>query len=171
MADQLLIAVLGNRNSGKSMSWNKLFEYNEMGKTVRTGEHLRYLYLNRAQWVDDVFLINGSPQERGIAIEKIITKKLTPTIVLCSIQYVEGMKSTFEYFFNQEYDVFVQWLNPGYSDEKTIIDDPNAVNWLIGKGAVLSKRNGQKPIEDRVEEIRQQILGWATYRDLIRTEF
>lgn len=171
MADKLLIAVLGNRNSGKSTTWNKLFEYNDKGETVRTGVCLRYLYLSKAQWVNDVFLISGSPEERGIPIEKIIPKKLSPTIVLCSIQHVEEMKSTFGYFFNRGYDVFVQWLNPGHSDEGVIIDKLNIVDWLIGKGAILAKRNGKRPIDDRVEEIRQQILGWATYRDLVKTEF
>jgi hypothetical protein len=166
MADKLLIAVLGNRNSGKSKTWNMLF-----GSTVKTGTQLRYLYLNKAQWVDDVFLVSGSSEERGLPIEDIIPKDLSPTIVLCSVQYREGMESTFDYFFNHGYDVFVQWLNPGYSDESVYVDKLNAVDWLLSRGSVLAKRNGQHPIESRVEEIRRQILGWATYHDLVKTEF
>ena len=166
MADRLLIAVLGNRHSGKSKTWNTLF-----GGRVKTGTALRYLYLNKAQWVDNVFLIYGSAEERGLSIEEIMPKELSPSIVLCSVQYREGMKSTFDHFFDHGYDVFVQWLNPGYSDEASYADSLNVVGWLLEKGAVLAKRNGQNPVEDRVEEIRQQVLGWATYRDLVRTEF
>jgi hypothetical protein len=166
MADKLLIAVLGNRNSGKSKTWNMLF-----GSTVKTGRQLRYLYLNKAQWVDNVFLISGSSEERGLPVEEIIATEISPSIVLCSVQYCEGMDATFDYFFCRSYDVFVQWLNPGYSDETVYVDSLNAVDWLLGKGAVLAKRNGQNSVEGRVEEIRQYILGWATHRDLVRTEF
>ena len=166
MADKLLIVVLGNPNSGKSKTWNTLF-----GSTVKTGSQLRYLYINKAQWVDNVFLVSGSSEERGLPIEEIMPNESSPSIVLCSVQYGEVMKSTFDYFLGRGYDVFVQWLNPGYSDEAASVDSLNAVDWLVGKGAVLAKRNGQNPVEGRVEEIRQQILGWATYHDLVRTEF
>jgi hypothetical protein len=166
MTDRLLIAVLGNRNSGKSKTWNTLF-----GQTVKTGTAPRRLYLNKAQWVDDVFLVSGSSEERGIPIEKIMPEESSPAIVLCSVQYREGMESTFDYFFNHGYDVFVQWLNPGYSDEASYADSLNAVGVLLEKGAVLAKRNGQTAPDNRVEEIRRQILGWATYHDLVGTEF
>ncbi len=166
MADRLLIAVLGNRNSGKSKTWNSLF-----GQTVKTSSTPRRLYLNKAQWVDDVFLVSGSSEERGISIEEIMPEELSPTIVLCSVQYREGMESTFNYFFNRGYDVFIQWLNPGYADEASYADSLNVVGELLGKGAVMAKRNGQNAPDRRVEEIRQQILGWATYHDLVGTEF
>ena len=165
MADNLIIAVVGNRNSGKSKTWNTLFK-----STVKTGSELRHLYLNAAQWVDNVFLVSGSPEERDIAIEDLMPKE-SPSIVLCSVQYRTGMENTFDYFFNQGYDVFVQWLNPGYSDEASYADNLNIVSWLLDKGAILSKRNGTHSPENRVEEIRQHILGWAKYRDLLRTEF
>ena len=166
MADRLLIAVLGNRDSGKSTTWNVLFR-----SIVKTGKQLRYLYLNKAQWVDNVFLISGSPEERDIPVEEIVPREPLPTFVLCSVQYLQGMEATFEYFFNSGYDIFVQWLNPGYADDAPCLDFLNISNWLLEKGAVLSKRNGHNAPEERVEEIRQQILGWATYRDLVRTEF
>jgi len=82
-------------------------------------------------------------------------KELSPSIVLCSIQYREGMESTFAHFINQGYDVFGQWLNPGYSDDTSYVDNLNIVGWLLERGAVIARRNGQNPIEDRVEEIRQ----------------
>ena len=56
--EKLLIAVLGNRNSGKSHTWNTLF-----GSTVRTGKEERRLYFNDCEYVN-VFLVSGSPEER-----------------------------------------------------------------------------------------------------------
>jgi ribosome biogenesis GTPase A len=40
MTDRLFVGVLGNRNSGKSTTWNTLF-----GATVRTGQYPRILTL------------------------------------------------------------------------------------------------------------------------------
>jgi hypothetical protein len=165
MADRLVIATLGNRNSGKSKTWNTLFQ-----RTVKTGSALRRLYLNKAQWVDEVFLVSGSPEERDMAVEDLVPSE-PPTIVLCSAQYRDGVKDTFNFFFRREYDVFVQWLNPGYSDEAEYADDLNLRGWLIDNGAIFCKRNGRDDPAQRVDEIRQQILGWATLRDLVCTEF
>jgi len=126
---------MGNRNSGKSRTWNALFE-----KTVRTGKGARDLYLNKAQWIADVFLVSGSPQERGIPVEEMLPED-SPKVVLCSIQFRAGAESTFDYFFHQGYDVFVQWLNPGYSDDEEYDDDIGLSGWLIEKGAVLCRRD------------------------------
>jgi len=48
--ENLLVSVLGNINSGKSHTWNKLF-----GLTVRTGKKERRLYFNDCKYVK-VFL-------------------------------------------------------------------------------------------------------------------
>lgn len=149
MADKLLVAVLGNRNSDKNKTWNTLFE-----TTVKTGKQLRHLYLNEAQWVDSIFLASGSSEERGLPIEDIMPKGSSPTIVLCSVQYRRGMESTFDYSLNHGYDLFVQWLNPGYSDESVYVDSLNAVDWLLSKEAVIAERNGRSEIDVRVEELR-----------------
>ena len=58
MSENLLISVLGNRNSGKSYTWNTLFK-----QTVRTGTELRRLYLTDNEYVE-VFLVSGSAEER-----------------------------------------------------------------------------------------------------------
>lgn len=165
MTDRLLVSVLGNRNSGKSRTWNALFE-----GTVKTGTRLRRLYLNKAQWVDEVFLVSGSPEERDTPIEDLMPRD-APRIVLCSMQYRGGVKDTFSYFFRQGYTVYVQWLNPGYSDSSGYTDGLDLQEWLVGKGALLCRRNGQEDPTQRVSDIRQQILGWATFRNLVATEF
>jgi hypothetical protein len=56
MTDKLVVAVLGNRNAGKSLTWNELF-----GRTVRTGKDLRLLKLNAHEAVE-VFLVSSSPE-------------------------------------------------------------------------------------------------------------
>ena len=110
MGERLLIAVMGHRNSGKRKTWNTLFE-----RTVKTGKRPRRLYLNEAQWIDNVFLVGESPEERGVPVKQLLPQR-APRIVLSSVQYRQGVDDTFNFFLRRGYDVFVQWLNPGYSD-------------------------------------------------------
>lgn len=57
--NKLAVVVLGNRNSGKSTTWNTLFDH-----TVRTGKEQRVLWFNRCEKTR-LFLVSGSPEERG----------------------------------------------------------------------------------------------------------
>lgn len=164
MSDRLLIAVLGNRNSGKSTTWNRLFN-----ATVKTGKYERTLSLNAAQSVD-VFLISGSPEERGVEVEELLPDALPP-IVLCSTQYRADVKDTYNYFFKRGYEVIVQWLNPGHSDEAFYEDELALQDYLLSKGATLQIRSGAIDPMSRVKELRQFILGWASHRDLLRTDW
>lgn len=164
MAERLLIAVLGNRNSGKSTTWNRLFN-----ATVKTGKYERTLYLNAAQSVN-VFLISGSPEEREKEVEDLLPDALPP-IVLCSTQYRADVKDTYNYFFSNGYEVIIQWLNPGHSDKETYEDDLALQNYLLSKGATLQIRDGKIDPTPRVKELRQFILGWASHRDLLRTDW
>lgn len=164
MGNRLLIAVLGNRNAGKTTTWNRLFD-----ATVKTGKYERALFLNRAQFVD-VFLINGSPEEREIDVEDLLPQTL-PSIVLCSTQYRVDVKDTYNYFFRKGYEVFVQWLNPGHSDVQEYSDQLALVDFLLAKGATVQVRDGTVDPASRVREIRQFILGWATHHDLVQTQW
>lgn len=164
MPERLFISVLGNRDAGKTRTWRTLF-----GRDVRTGKHERQLYLNPAQWVD-VFLVSGSPEERRMPIEQMLDGEL-PSIVLCSAQYLDEARQTFDHFFQNEYQVFVQWLNPGYHDPNAYSDDVSLGKYLLDNGATLQVRNGRKPAGPRVSELRQLILGWATMRGLVQTDF
>jgi len=164
MSDRLLIAVLGNRDSGKSKTWNALF-----GSTVKTGKNIRSLYLNRAQ-AAEVFLVSGSPEERDIYVSEILPDPL-PQIVLCSTQYREDVRETFDFFFREGYEVFVQWLNPGFKDDGSYDDIFELRDYLLMNGATLQVRDGRINEASRVKELRQFILGWASYRNLVWTEF
>src|SRR4051812_18067671 len=104
MKDKLVVAVLGHRNSGKSTTWNTLF-----GHTVRTGNKIRRLFLTESEWVD-AFLVSGSPEERHTYVGEIIGEQ-SPSLVLCSMQYRADVTQTIDYFLENEYALFVQWLN------------------------------------------------------------
>ena len=124
MSDRIVIALLGNRHAGKSETWNILF-----GSTVRTGRHPRPLYLNRCEYVE-VFLVSGSPEERGTYVGDIVTAE-NPRIVLCSMQYGYSVTETINYFLNTGYSMFVQWLNPGYSDPDRVDDEFGIIEYLL----------------------------------------
>lgn len=89
MSDRLAVVVLGNRNSGKSSTWNRLFD-----DTVKTGKYQRWLFLNKAQSVE-VFVVSGSPEERGLEVDSILPEPL-PGQVLCSAQCREDVLETFK---------------------------------------------------------------------------
>jgi hypothetical protein len=160
----LVVAVLGHRHTGKSTTWNALF-----GATVRTGKYERRLYLNKSQYVN-VFLVSGSPEEREEYVGEIITAE-RPSIVLCSTQYIAGVQKTYEYFFRNGYQPFVQWLNPGHGDPGKYPDSIALLPYLLDSGATVQTRDGNIDPAARVREIVQHVLGWATYHDLVRTEF
>lgn len=160
----LAVTTIGNRNSGKSRTWNTLFD-----ATVKTGKHERRLYLNKAQYVN-VFLVSGSPEERDEYVGEIITVE-KPSIVLCSTQYIESVRTTYDFFFKNGYEVHAQWLNPGFNDAGRYEDNLELLPYLMRKGATVQMRDGKADPAVRVQELVHAILGWATYHDLVRTEF
>jgi hypothetical protein len=62
-------------------------------------------------------------------------------------------------------------LNPGYGDVTSYQDALGLKDYLLNKGATLQVRDGNVDPLHRVQELRQFILGWAKYRDLVRTKF
>jgi hypothetical protein len=163
--EKLLVSVLGNRNSGKSTTWNTLFDI-----TVKTGTKSRRLYLNDKEFVN-VFLVSGSPEERETYVGEIITEN-NPRIVLCSMQYRTDVIQTIDYFLQRNYFIYCHWLNPGYDDvnEQPQFDLYGIFNYLIGMNSSVGVRNAKNDLNDRVEEIKEYIYGWAKYRNLIMTE-
>jgi hypothetical protein len=164
MPDRLLVSVLGNRHTGKTTTWHTLFD-----ASVNTGKHERKLYLNAAQWVK-VFLVSGSPEERKMPIQTMLGGKL-PQIVLCSTQYRATVKSTYDHFFGNDYEVFTQWLNPGHGEVTKYPDNLGLGTYLLDRGATLHVRDGRIDPSRRVKELRQFLLGWATHRGLVHTNF
>jgi hypothetical protein len=163
--NKLLVSVIGKRNSGKSSTWNSLF-----GRTVKTGTKLKRLYLNETEYVN-VFLVSGSPEERETYVGELITIE-NPAIVLCSMQYRKDVSQTIDYFIERDYQVYSQWLNPGFDNlnELPQFDTLGIFNYLIGLNSTVGIKNGKINLNSRVQEIREYIYGWAKYRNLILTD-
>jgi hypothetical protein len=162
--ENLLISLLGNRDSGKSTTWNELF-----GRNVRTGNEIRRLYLNSNEYVE-VFLISGSPEERDKYVGDIVGEK-SPRIILCSMQYRHDVISTIDYFLNNNYTIYCQWINPGYSDDSNfqMFDILGVYNYLASKLSTISIQSGKSNLNSRVQLIKEHIYGWAKYKDLIHS--
>lgn len=163
MRKNLVVAVIGNRHSGKSSTWNALFD-----GIVRTGSNMRKLYLRGKEYVE-VFLVSGSPEERGLYVGEIITKD-NPRVVLCSMQYRGDVIDTIGYFTERDYFLFMHWLNPGYSDDSYNQDSIGLVPRVLAEDSMLGIRNGQVDLSDRVREIRDFIYGWAKMRNLLLSD-
>lgn len=189
MADRLFVAVIGERNAGKSTTWNTLF-----GRTVNTGKKARSLNVFAVDSVDvrlingsneekrrnlsevladtelDVFIISGSNEEKKRYAQKVL-ENIECRIVLCSVQYgEEAFERTWGYVFSEGFSIYAQWLNPGHHGGEAW-DRLGLVNRLLAKNAVVSIRDGREEgarLHARVEEIRQYIHGWAAPRGLLR---
>jgi hypothetical protein len=159
----LLVVVLGNSNSGKSFTWNKLFK-----RRVKTGKKSRKLYLTNDEYVE-VFLVSGSPEEREIDVRKIITPRNKPPIVLCSMQYQKEAVKKIKWFAKNRYFLFIHWLNPGHGDSGTVEDNLNFTEEILAYESLLGIRDGKISAKNRVQEMRDFIYGWACSRKLLRT--
>ena len=160
MNDRLIIGVLGNRNSGKSKTWNTLFD-----KTVITGTHKRKLQLSETEWTS-VFLISGSPEERETYVGNIIGNA-NPQIVLCSMQYREDVTKTIDYFAKHNYDFIIHWLNPGFNDGIKIEDSIQLIPHILNYNSLVGIRHGKADPRERVNEIKKILRGWANGRGLL----
>jgi hypothetical protein len=156
---RLAVGVLGLRNAGKSHTWNTLF-----GRTVRTGNHR--LHLRPGEYVE-TFLISGSPQEQRKDIKDIL-KNQRHKIVLCSMQYIEGVQRTLDYFASNHFFLYLQWLNPARKRyDVRGFDDLGLTSRVLAARSLLSMRNGHKHAGSRVQELREFIYGWAKFHGLL----
>lgn len=160
MGDRLFVAVLGNRNSGKTTTWNTLF-----GRIVKTGKQSRSLALRPGECVE-VFLVSGSFEERNLYAGDVLEDQ-DSRIVLCSMQYTEEVAKTLDYVKEKGFDLYVHWLNPGYSDQGENWDRLGLVNRILDAPSALAIRSGKVNPASRVQEMREFIYGWAVYRGLI----
>lgn len=161
MVDRLFVGVLGHRNSGKSFTWNTLF-----GGTVRTGSNARRLELRPGECVE-VFLISGSNEERDQYAGDVLDNQ-SARIILCSVQYVRHASLTLDYIEEQDFWIYVQWLNPGRNDpDCQHADYVGLASRLLHMGATVAIRNGKEDATSRVKELREIIYGWASFRGLV----
>lgn len=125
--------VLGTQNSGKSTGWYTLF-----GGKVHTSKAPRRLAVD-GDCILDVFLINGSCEERGVPIQKVLGG-LLPDCILASLQFVDigkndiSPRDTVGYLLDNQYAIEVIWLNPGFKDSRTLDDEFGLIAWLEDQG-------------------------------------
>jgi hypothetical protein len=154
------VSVLGNRDAGKSQTWNTLF-----GRTVRRSKSTHSLNLRPNECVE-VFLVSGSFEERREYVGDILDNQ-DCRIVLCSMQYTEEVHKTLDYLIDKDFFLYVQWLNPGCKDGGETWDRMGLVNRILSVPSAFSIRSGKVDEKPRVQEIREFIYGWALYRKLI----
>jgi hypothetical protein len=114
----------------------------------------------------EVFLVSGSPQERKQYTASILRNQKA-RIVLCSIQYVEEAADTVQHVLEEDFWIYVQWLNPGYNDPNWYPDYLGIGDRLLYAGATMAVRSGRASVNSRVRELKEFIYGWAAFRNLI----
>lgn len=154
MERKLLIGVLGNLGAGKSTTWNEFF-----GRNVHTGKNIRYINIHDEKI--PVFLINGAPLERKTNLEYILPDK-DPQIVLSSFLYHKDVKKNFKFFIDKGYELFILWLNPGFSDpnDKVLFYNAGIINYLLSNSATVAVKNGKESPLLRSNDIKNYLYAW-----------
>lgn len=96
----------------------------------------------------------------------IFSKASSAGIVLCSMQYTESVLKTLDYVFEEDFWIYLQWLNPGFSDIGETWDKLGLLNLVLAHSGIIAIRNG-KHVQSRVHEIREFIYGGASFRKLV----
>ena len=163
MKSKLFVVVLGEQNSGKSHTWNRLLKPD--GSTVKTGTYVRTISIGGVA-IPDAFLISGSPEERGKYVGEILGDA-APNLVLCSAQYGTGFFQTIEFAFENGFDVHIQWLNPGIGDgDWPFFDEAGVISRLMAKGCSVEML-ASKDLEKRLYRLSRVIVGWNALRNRI----
>jgi hypothetical protein len=164
--DKLMIGILGGVKSGKTHTWNLLFNK----KTVKTGRRTRKLFLDENNFIE-VFLISRSAQKRKMDVKSIIKDK-DPQIVLCSLQYAPKLSQSLKYFVDNGYFMYLHWLNPGFKEpnDLPLFYDSDLVDWILSVPSMLGVRNGKQKADARVSEIHDFLYSWAKSRNLIQSK-
>ncbi|WP_057767790.1 hypothetical protein [Cytobacillus praedii] len=156
---KLAVVALGNKNAGKSNTWYKIFNQ----ENIPTIRRLRQLHFNKKEYVH-VFLLNGSMEERKREIDEEL---IDCDILLCSVQYNEKGKKTIEYLHKQGY----QWLNPGCEDKQQYTDYLSIIQMINSyPNSTVKQCKAIKDDSDtkvRSDEIIQFIYEWARKEDII----
>ncbi|MCX6237061.1 MAG: hypothetical protein NTY07_05785 [Bacteroidia bacterium] len=165
--NKLAILVLGKPNSGKSNTWYAIFN-----RTIRTG--WKKLVLSNSEL--DVFVKNSSFEETGkeISIDIFIRNasfeeygdeaidffdlENLPKIVFCSVQYIEKGIRTINWFKDNGYYLYIQWLNPGYKYDIEYSDYLDFEKTFKDFGE-FQKVTGKEKV-NRTLEIRRFLLNW-----------
>jgi hypothetical protein len=157
------IIILGKPNAGKSTTWYKLF-----GRVIRSGwkklnfqnNDIPVLVKNsspeESEIEIDVFVRNASFEEYGDEIEDYFNGwEQLPKIIFCSVQYTEHGKETIDWFVQNNYKIYIQWLNQGYRDSKPYEDYLNFESEYKNKSHFVKFVSTN---DNRIENIKQYFL-------------
>ncbi len=169
MQRKLAVIALGFPNSGKSTTWYKLF-----GRVIRTGwkklfvdNKLRSVYFRNGSYEergdeieDDVFFRNASFEEYGDEAEEYFEKETNqPEVIFCAVQYIEKGNRTINWFVENGYELYIQWLNPGFHGEP--YEDYLRFEEKFSPFGTFTKVSGKETTE-RVRTIREFLFQWYT---------
>jgi hypothetical protein len=166
---KLAVIALGKRNSGKSNTWYEIF-----GRTIRTGwKHLNNakIYVRNSSYEeagdeieDDVFVRNASFEEWGDEAEDYFDKNALPKTIFCSVQYTEKGIRTINWFKDNGYYLYIQWLNPGYYYQEEYSDFLEFENFF-GPYGKFTKHSGKEKT-GRVGEIIDFLHTWLSKKSV-----
>ncbi len=165
---KLAIIVLGKPNSGKSRTWYEIF-----GRTIRTGrKKLRLsgkdlnVFVKNSSFEEtgkeinlNVFVRNASFEEYGDEITNFFNSDKLPEIIFCSVQYTKKGIRTINWFQENGYYLYIQWLNPGYTHKREYSDYLNFEE-TFKKFGEFHKVNGKEK-ESRVNAIKEFLVKWV----------
>jgi hypothetical protein len=129
----------------------------------------------------ETFAVSCSNEERYKYAGDVL-KNTNARIVLGTIQYLEdtwttdgtlereGAARNIDYILKHFDHVFIQWLNPGWSDGPVaFFDRLGLTQQLLSSGVTLSIRDATRRIPPavRAQEIKEFIYGWASFRNLV----
>jgi len=87
------------------------------------------------------------------------------------MQYTQKVIKTIRWFADNDYFFFIHWLNPGYGDKDREEDHLNILKIIMEYDSLVGIRNGKINAEERVQEMRDFIYGWAKSRGLIKIKW
>ena len=167
---KIAIVALGKPHAGKSNTWYEIF-----GRTIRSG--VKQLDLNGWNLIvrvknasfeesDDeietyfeVLVINASNEESGKEIEDYLDVDDLPLIVFCSVQYIKDGIKTIDWFRDHGYYLYIQWINPGYHDQRPY-DDFLKLEKRYQSGGTFTKRSGKEK-KERASDIVEFLRRWV----------
>jgi hypothetical protein len=169
MKKKLVVIALGNRNAGKSRTWYELF-----GRVIRSGwktlqinnEEIRSFVKNSSfeetgkEITENVFVRNASFDEYGDDVEDYFGPDDLYDLIFCSVQYTEKGLRTIQYFKDNGYTIYIQWLNPGYHDrDDAKHNDVLGFEKAFGSHGQFHTVSGKEKIR-RVQAIKEFVVKW-----------
>lgn len=166
---KLAIIALGKPNAGKSTTWYELYgqrfktgwkEFIIKGKKIiafvqnSSNEELA----QKAKEYFKIFIRNSSFEESKVKAKGYKPFQELPDVIICSVQYSKGGLETMDWFRDNGYYLYIQWLNPGYNDKPEYEDHLNFEK-SYAKYGEFHKRSG-KEVKKRAEEVKQFLYEW-----------